>query len=255
MASRPALRNNPFIERLLNDGPQLHVLTEALATQLTALTGRRFVPGGTSWAVPPEVIRYFAEVVEPSHRTVETGSGHSTVALAALALHHTCITTDAESVELIKTYMGRIGLSLERITFIVEPSDAALPKLPLEELFDFAYVDGSHGYPMPALDWHYLDLRLKVGGTMGFDNTEIPAVHDHCEFLKKNQTYRLAKQLFKAGWGNYGAAFFVKEKDEPRWDGLQQYCRRRVSRNNAIDSLKTTISNISGKRWGDWPWS
>ncbi len=138
---------------------------------------------------------------------------------------------------------------------IVESSDFALPKLPAEQKFDFAFIDGSHGYPMPALDWHYVDLHLRIEGQIGFDNMEIPAVHDHCAFLKRNETYQLVQFLQYPAWGNYGASFWVKLQDQSRWDLAQKYGRRRVTHHNFVDSMKTTIANVTGRRFGEWPWS
>ena len=56
---------------------------------------------------------------------------------------------------------------------LIGSTDETLPQLGIETLVDFAYVDGCHGYPFPALDWHYIDGRLRVGGIIGMDNAEL----------------------------------------------------------------------------------
>lgn len=245
----------PAILKLIKDKPPLHFLTEEVSRQVSELSGiAAFSPGQTTWAVPAAVLRYFAEIVPPGARTIETGSGHSTIALAALGSHHTCVTPDVKSVELIRAFLPKVGIPEGRITFHLEPSDVCLPKLPADDSYDFAFIDGCHGYPLPMIDWHYIDLRLKVGGIIGFDNTEIPAVNAHCDFMVRNGTYSFVHELLSAS-SNYGVTFFRKLKDQDRWDLLQQFSRRRVTRRGFRDSLKTTISEWTGKRWGEWPWS
>src|SRR5205809_762843 len=187
MTPQDTVTPQDIVERLLRDNPQLHVLTDDQVATLRPF-GMELKPGPASHAVPPEVIRYLAKSVKSSDRTIETGGGHTTIAFAALAHHHTCVTIDKTSVELTRNYMKEIGISAEKVTFLLESSDTALPKLPAEETFDFAFIDGSHSYPFPALDWHYIDKRLKIGGIIGFDNTEIRAVHDHCLIIEENQT-------------------------------------------------------------------
>jgi len=175
--------------------------------------------------------------------------------MAGLAQHHTCITDDPISADLIHAYMEKNGMPRSKLTMIVETSDFALPKLPADQKFDFAFIDGGHGYPIPALDWHYIDLHLKIGGRVGFDNTEIPAVHDHCTFLQRNETYRLVDSLRFPAWGNYGASFWVKLKDQSRGDLSQKDWQRRVTRHDFVDSMKTTIGRLAEKKFGKWPCS
>jgi hypothetical protein len=122
--------------------------------------------------------------------------------------------------------MAQIGIPVDKTTFILEPSDTALPKLSLPEKLDFAFIDGCHGYPFPAMDWHFIDLRLKVGGIVGFDNTEIRCVRDHCAFLEANQAYELVERIDHTSLGgDYGANFYVKLKDEGREWVCQAYNR------------------------------
>ena len=78
------------------------------------------------------------------------------------------------------------------MTFILGSTDDTLPRLEVGKILDFAYVDGCHGYPFPALDWHYIDKHLKIGGLLGMDNVELRPIREHCEFLEENEVYRLA---------------------------------------------------------------
>lgn len=222
------------VEKLIEERPQLH-------------------PGQNTWSVSPAVLRYFADVVKPTDRTAETGAGYTTVALAALAAHHVGITIDAECANLTRAYLGTLGIS-DKVTLIVEPSEVALPKLAKSEVFDFVFVDGSHAYPLPSLDWHFLDMHLRVGGVFGFDNVEIPAVHAHTDFLRRNGSYRRVHRITHEPI-NYTVEFYEKLRDEPRVDTWQQFNHRRVTRNNFRDSLKTTVHGWIGREGKPWPWS
>ncbi|MBV8715832.1 MAG: class I SAM-dependent methyltransferase [Chloroflexi bacterium] len=216
-----------LVERLIRELPKLHAVSQDDARWLTEL-GFPVEAGPVSWAVPPQVLRYFAEAVKPTDLTVETGAGQSTVALAALAKHHTCITIDRYCVDATLLYMEQIGIPRSKVTFVVESSDTALPKLAPPEKFDFAYIDGEHGYPFAALDWHFIDKHLKVGGIIGFDNVEVPSVHNHIEFLELNRTYRLVKNVSEPSLQCYGAYFYTKLVDQDRNSGSQLYNHRRV---------------------------
>ena len=105
-----------------------------------------------------------------------------------------------------------------------------------------AWLDGEHGYPFAALDWHYIDKHLKVGGVIGFDNTEIPSVHNHCEFLELNKTYALCANISSPALGTYGAYFYEKLAHQGRSAGAQLYNHRRVP------GMHPQGSRV-------WPWS
>lgn len=223
------MMDQEIIERLLRENPKLHYLPAKLAKRASD-HGYKMEPGPLSLAVSPEVIQYMARTVTSAHLTIETGVGQTTVALAALAKHHTAVTyPDLVSLGMIKDYMTQVGIPGEKTTFILESSATALPKLSVPEKLDFAFVDGCHGYPFPALDWHFIDLNLRIGGIIGFDNTEIRSVRDHCRFLEENKAYELIERIENTVYGGaYGASFYVKRKDEEREWIYQPYNRQPV---------------------------
>jgi hypothetical protein len=209
-----------IIDRLIRENPLLHFITPETARYLRE-GGLQLVTGPVSWAVKPDVIRYLAEVVNGDHLTLETGVGHTTIALAGLAKHHVCITfPDPQSIGRTQSYLDRVGIPRAKVTFLLGSSDTVLPGLCLPQRVDFAFIDGCHGYPFPALDWHFTDLNLKVGGIVGFDNTEIKSVQNHCAFLEQNGSYRLVKRIIQP---RCCTSFFTKLKDEEREWIFQAY--------------------------------
>ena len=112
--------------------------------------------------------------------------------IAALAKHHYCCTRSQLEADKIRAYLERVGVPNHKLTFVLGSTDETLPRLEIGTILDFAYIDGCHGYPFPALDWHYIDKHLKVGGIVGMDNVELRPVREHCEFLEENGAYRLS---------------------------------------------------------------
>src|SRR5215213_7264578 len=164
-------------DHLAKEYPRFHYADEDVVRR-AAKGGYYFEPGELSIAVSPGVLRWIANHVTDTMTTIETGAGHTTVLLGAIARQHTCCTFKSREIEKISQYMQQIGLSLEKTTFVQGSTDQTLPTLPVEATFDFAYIDGCHGYPFPAMDWHHVDLRLKVGGILGMDNAELRPVRE-----------------------------------------------------------------------------
>jgi hypothetical protein len=153
--------------------------------------------------------------------TFETGAGLTLVLFATLARHHYCCTSESLEQIKIRDYLERIGVPLEKVTFILGSTDDTLPRLEIGKILDFAYVDGCHGYPFPALDWHYIDKHLKIGGLLGMDNVELRPIREHCEFLEENEVYRLAGIVIDG----YFVRFYEKQADQEREWVDQRYSR------------------------------
>ena len=213
-----------IVERLIADNPRLHYASADYARTVTGLIWQ-LDPGVYSMAVPPEVLRYFVRIVQPGWQTIETGSGQTTVALAALGQHHTSIMgVNPETHAMISEYLARVGVPPDKVTLVQDWSDTALPAIPRGARFNLAFVDGCHGYPFPALDWHYLDQRLKVDAIIGFDNTEIRCVGEHCRFLEENGDYELVARIDRTSHGGkYAVNFYRKKRDQEREWIFQRY--------------------------------
>lgn len=213
-----------IIDRLFRDQPLFHALDAAGARWL-AEQGIAMEPGDFTLNVSAEVLWEIAAHVTPASRTIETGAGFTTVLLAATARHHRCHTVSAIEAQRIGSYLAAAGIDRSRVTFAIGPSDRTLAILDPGEPFDLAFVDGCHGYPYPAMDWHYIDRALRVGGVLGMDNAELRPVAEHCRFLEENGSYRLLRSV-EAPCG-YIARFYRKERDEPREWNLQPYSARK----------------------------
>ena len=186
-----------FISRLIQEKPLLHVVTQGDEEEYGFLGIKA---GPVSWAVDSEILRHLQKIVKPNHRTLETGCGHTTVAFAALGARHICVNPKAEEAQSIRDYLKSIGASTDRLQFILESSDVGLVSLGSEVKLDMGFIDGCHGFPFPALDWHYIDQHLEVGGILGVDDTNIQAVKVLTDFLDSNGTYRLEDTIGKTSF-------------------------------------------------------
>lgn len=227
--------------RLAVDRPQFHSITEDGARRV-ALAGMTVATGDHSWAVGQGVLRWIAEHLSDDMVTIETGAGYTTVLFAARAKHHYCCTPSESEITRIGAYLDRIGVPREKVTFVMGSTDETLPELQRDIRLDFAYIDGCHGYPFPALDWHYIDRHLKPGAILGMDNAELRPVREHCDFLEENGTYTLADIVIESCF----ARFYRKLSDQPREWIDQPFSR--AKRDPCDWSLRTRIRR-KGTKW------
>jgi hypothetical protein len=260
-------RSLELIERLIKDSPKLHFISEAdvaVGGEQAKRYGYHFSAGPISFGVPADVLRLFPRYVDSDSLTLETGCGHTTIALAALTKHHICISPDKISRGLVEQYMDAIGIPRHKVMFIEQSSEVALSTLSLDRKIDFAYVDGCHGYPFPALDWHFIDKHLRIGGHIGFDNVEVPTVRHHCDFMDVNQSYTLIRELVFGGPGDYQVNIYRKERDELREWVFQAFNEKKrlppamksppgIFERSMAKVLPWRLVQVPLRRWFGWP--
>jgi hypothetical protein len=120
----------------------------------------------------PAVLRWLAATVRPGARTLETGSGLSTLTFALAGALHTCVVPNQPEVDRLLAYGRERGIPVEEVRFEVAPSERVLPSLDLGEL-DLVLIDGSHSFPQPFIDWFYTHPSLALGGRVVVDDTHV----------------------------------------------------------------------------------
>lgn len=173
------LRAQMDLEALLERPPSLH----------SDAAGRP-----TSFSLSAAGLRLIAGLAGPGARTLETGNGVSTLVFALRGSEHTCVTPDAGSVELTRRWCADNGVSLDRVRFELGPSQAVLPRLVADPL-DLVLIDGGHGFPIPFLDWVHTAGRLRVGGVVVVDDTQIWTGHVLRRFLLEEPGWELLADL------------------------------------------------------------
>ena len=167
-----------IVDRLLRDRPIFHD------------------HGTKRWDASPATLRAIQQAVRGGDQTLEIGCGASTVVFAAQGARHTVISLEGEEHDRVRTYLKQLGVDNSRLVSIVGWSDEVLPKLGLgARSLDVAYIDGAHGFPYPAIDWHYVSPALKVGGILLLDDIPIPAVACVFRFMQADPHWRLDQIL------------------------------------------------------------
>ena len=175
-----------------------------------------------SWAISETVLRFLDENLDSSFHTLETGAGFSTVVFAANNTRHTSVVPSYDEVERIREYCVAHGISTETVDFHIEKSEDVLPRLDPTEL-DLVLIDGSHSFPSPFIDWYFTAFRLRVGGILVIDDTELWTGHILKRFLEAEPGWTLCPEPFGM------AAAFVKESAPPElgnWEDQPFVARR-----------------------------
>lgn len=186
-----------MLEEILSESPIIHV----------AKNGAK-----VSYATTKEALRFIYSHCRQDMKTIETGCGLSTVVFSLLGCQHTCITPNAEHVRLVKEYCFTKEIGLNSVEFISGRSERILPNLSVSNL-DFAFIDGGHAFPIPYLDWFYINERMRLGGVLGIDDIQIPTVKILNKFLDSSPEYT---GLYK----ERKVAFYRKVSDQEcsEWD-------------------------------------
>jgi predicted O-methyltransferase YrrM len=131
------------------------------------------VHGSVTYGIQRDTLRFLDQNVTNGSRTLETGSGLSTLLFAYKNALHTSVTPwKLESLR-IKRHCSECGIPTERLTFAMGSSDEILPKLLDSGPLDLVLIDGGHGFPMPFVDWLYCAPRLIIGGILVIDDTHL----------------------------------------------------------------------------------
>jgi hypothetical protein len=149
------------------------------------------------WSTDESCYRFLAECCRPGWRTLETGSGISTVLFAAWGAEHCCITPGPEEAAAVIAYCRNHQIPTDTLTIDVAHSDVALPRLSVQGSLDLVLIDGSHGFPAPIIDWYYGAGRLRQGGIVVVDDLQLPAVRILIDFLDGDHRWESIRRTSK----------------------------------------------------------
>jgi predicted O-methyltransferase YrrM len=215
-----------IIDRIYRDNPSFHRNSEShtpanfdLVQLPEAEKSRLRSPESRSnWGVSPEFSRYLLNSIRPGMTTIETGSGVSTLIFAQSGAIHTAVSPHDDEVSEIEKYARSIGIDLSQVRLVNQPSEVYLPTIKGD--LDIVFIDGKHAFPWPILDWYYTADKLRPGGLMMLDDTQLRSVAVLCGFLIE---------------------------DKPRW---RLECE--VGRTTIFRKLKDPIGDVG---WYEQPWA
>jgi predicted O-methyltransferase YrrM len=147
--------------------------------------------------IDTETARFLLETIGPSSVTLETGAGVSTITFALGGGRHTTVTPNEPETVAIREYAAARGISTAGIRFVAEASEKFLPRLEDTPL-DLVLIDGKHAFPWPIIDWFYTADKLKKGGIVVLDDTQLRSVAMLRDFLGADPAWKSAFQSSKA---------------------------------------------------------
>jgi len=166
----------------------------------------------TSYAIEEDVLNYISSIVKPESVTIETGGGYSTIVFASKSRKHICVNPDTTANELVKNWLLSKGFSCDNLYFIEESSDRGLANLELADQIDVGLIDGSHSFPFPIIDWHFIDGFLGIGSKLLIDDTQMNSVRIIRDFLLLEKSYKEVDVI-----GRCAVFEKVKEKRTMGW--------------------------------------
>jgi hypothetical protein len=125
-----------------------------------------------SWQISDDIMHVIDKYVNQASNTLETGAGVSTLLFAMKRANHVCIVPFAKEASRIKEFCIEHNIALDRLHFEIDFSENVLPRVALGEL-DLVLIDGAHGFPIPFIDWYYGAAKLKTGGILIIDDTQV----------------------------------------------------------------------------------
>ncbi|WP_165372420.1 class I SAM-dependent methyltransferase [Nocardioides iriomotensis] len=167
-------------------------------------------------------LEFIESTVQPGWRTLETGSGLSTIAFAMTGSDHLVIVPNAEEEQRIRAFCADNGVDTTQVRFVIDFSERALPTLDVGEI-DCYLIDGSHSFPQVFIDWFYVRTNLRVGGWLIVDDVHVWTGRVLRDFLKAEPGWEVVHQ-----WSGRTVAFRKTAENADRDWSEQRFVERRT---------------------------
>lgn len=212
-------RSDDLLEQLLREEPKLHAANPKLHTDWV---GESASPESRNWMLSHDALRWIYRQVGPESATLETGCGYSTIAFALAGAKHTVISPEPVEHESIKRWCTDHDVPVDRLEFVAADSQSSIHSLDQHPL-DLVLIDGDHSFPAPFIDWYYTAERVKRGGLMVVDDTQIESGKILRDFLAAERGRWEVARMFAR------TAIFRKVTSDTVvrgiWWGQQPYCK------------------------------
>jgi hypothetical protein len=129
-----------------------------------------------------------------ARRSMETGTGRTTLLLSHMSDAHTVFTKEDEGDG------GSLGavrssplLRAAHVSFVLGPTQHTLLTHDFVEPLDLAYLDGPHAYPFPDLEYWAVYPHVAPGGLLIIDDIQIRSVGNLFRFLRADAMWSLVE--------------------------------------------------------------
>jgi predicted O-methyltransferase YrrM len=127
-----------------------------------------------------------------TRRSVETGTGRTTLLFSHLSEHHTVFTVDdSGDGESLRAVQDSPLLNASAVHFVLGRTQETLRDYHFDTPLDFAYLDGPHGYPFPDLEYWAVYPHIGSGGLLIIDDVHIRTIHNMFRFLRDDDMWDL----------------------------------------------------------------
>jgi hypothetical protein len=177
------------VDALVKERPSFHV-------DVCAPVEAR-APGQFDWSIGEDVLRWLAATLRAGWASLETGVGYSTIVFAAAGCRHTAISPDAIEQASVRAWCASHDVAVDAVHFVAAPSQDVVHTLAPDPV-DVILIDGDHAFPAPFIDWYYTVERLRPGGALLIDDTQL-ATGDllRAFLLREEGRWRLERELGK----------------------------------------------------------
>ena len=112
---------------------------------------------------------------------------------------------------------------------------------------DLVLIDGSHAFPIPFIDWYYTYQKLKIGGKMIIDDTQLWTGLVLKRFLTLEPEWKFNKKSPPR------SAIFTKTKkcDDAKWHGQQPYVVKQSYLLIFIAKVKVLLQHLSNRNFDE----
>lgn len=192
----PFVRNN-WEQKMIPANVSPTSILSALLEEKPKFHGGGGEVGMRSWAIQAPVLDWMLQNIPPGSHTLETGCGYSTVILALVSRHHTVISPKSIEHDRIRQWCHTHALPTDHLSFMGDRSQDVLPGLVCDPL-DLVLIDGDHSFPAPFIDWYYVADKIKTGGCVAVDDTQLITGKILRDFLLKEEgRWALAAEIGK----------------------------------------------------------
>jgi hypothetical protein len=145
--------------------------------------------------------------------SVETGTGRTTLLLSHLSRDHTVFTKqdrgDGDSLDRVR---ASSLFKPEAVRFVEGPTQVTVPRHDFTQRFDFAMLDGPHGFPFPFVEYCYIYPHIAPQGLLVVDDIQIKTIGVMLDILKKDAMWQFLEVV--------GQTAFLRRTDAPTLDPL-----------------------------------
>lgn len=193
--------------------------------------------GGTSPHVLDAILHHTQGMT--LDRSMETGSGATTLLLSHISRAHTVFAVDDGNGSITNTQKNAQFRS-DTVSFVLGPTQRTLPAHAFAGPLDFALLDGPHGYPFPELEYYYVYPHLAPGALLVIDDIQIRTIHNLYQFLCADRMFeKLGVTLTTAFFRRTNAPLFNPLGDGWWEQGYNAKTLKRYLPSRALGRLTT----------------